>query len=172
MGILKIYTYPEEVLRRRAEPVADPEDSHFQELIDDMVETMYDAPGIGLAAPQVGVSRRLCVVDITSGEDPEGLLVLINPEVTEAWDKETCEEGCLSVPGFFYEVTRPGRISVRFQDRHGKPVEMVAEGLLARAIQHEIDHLNGVLFVDRLGLVKKELFKRRYRQNLSASAVS
>lgn len=172
MAILKIYTYPDEVLRRRAEPVEDGGNSAFQELISDMVETMYDAPGIGLAAPQVGVSKRLCVVDITSGEDPGALLVLVNPEITETWEKDTREEGCLSVPGFFYEVTRPSRISVRFQDRHGQPAELLAEGLLARAIQHEIDHLNGVLFVDRLGLVKKELFKRRYRQNLSEAVVS
>jgi len=172
MAVLNIYTYPDDVLRRRAEPVSDVNAPDFQELITDMVETMYEAPGIGLAAPQVGVSRRLCVVDITSGEDPAALLVLVNPEITEVWDKETREEGCLSVPGFYYEVTRPSRIAVRFQDRHGRPVELLADGLLARAIQHEIDHLNGVLFVDRLGLVKKELFKRRYRQNLSETAVT
>lgn len=167
MAIRTIRTYPDDVLRQKAEPVSDVRDTEIQTLIDDMAETMYDAPGVGLAANQVGVPLRICVID-TSGKDQEGpLLVLINPEITAAEGRESCEEGCLSVPGYFYDVTRAERVTVSFLDRSGTPTELSAEGLLARAIQHEMDHMDGVLFVDRMSLIKKEMFRRRFKHALS-----
>jgi len=164
MAVLKIRTYPDDALRQRAEPVEDPLAPEIQALIDDMVETMIAAPGVGLAAPQVGVSRRLCVIDTSVGEEPDRLHVLINPEILESSGSETAEEGCLSVPGFFTPVKRAGKVRVGFTDREGRRREMEAEGLLARAVQHELDHLDGVLFIDRIGLVRKEMFKRKYRK--------
>jgi peptide deformylase len=133
-------------------------------LIDDMIETMYAAPGIGLAAPQIGVALRLFVVDLSVGRDPEGLIVMVNPEMVEIEGVQLEEEGCLSVPGFNATVVRPSRAVVKGLDREGAPQTKEGTGLLARAFQHEIDHLDGTLFVDRLRGIKRDLIVRRIRK--------
>ena len=132
-------------------------------LITDMVETMYAAPGIGLAAPQVGVPLRILVIDLSIGRDPKGLITMINPEFVQRDGMQLEEEGCLSVPGFNATVVRPLRVVVKGLDREGHPQQIEAEGLLARAFQHEIDHLDGMLFVDRLRGIKKEMIVRKIR---------
>lgn len=170
MAILEIKKYPDEVLKRKALPFGTV-DRETQRLIDDMIETMYAAPGIGLAAPQVGVSKRLVVLDVSAKEEKYPLIVLINPEIVEADGIIDSEEGCLSVPGYLASVKRAERLRVKGFDRHGKAVEVEGAGLLARALQHEIDHLNGVLFVDRLSTIKREFFKKRYLKSLRESAV-
>jgi peptide deformylase len=161
MAVLEIRKYPDDVLKKKALPL-DALEGKLQRLIDDMIETMYAAPGIGLAAPQVGVSKRLIVVDVSLGEEKNSLIVLINPEIIEADGFVDSEEGCLSVPGYTANVKRAEKVKVKGLDRNGKPVEIEGEGLLARALQHEIDHLDGVLFIDRMSSVKKEFFKKRY----------
>ena len=133
-------------------------------LITDMVETMYAAPGIGLAAPQVGVPLRILVIDLSIGRDPKGLITMINPEFVERDGMQLEEEGCLSVPGFNATVVRPLRAVVKGLDREGRPQQIEGEGLLARAFQHEIDHLDGMLFVDRLRGIKKEMIVRKIRK--------
>jgi len=133
-------------------------------LITDMVETMYAAPGIGLAAPQVGVPLRILVIDLSLGRDPKGLITMINPEFVERDGMQLEEEGCLSVPGFNATVVRPMRAVVKGLDREGNPQQIEGEGLLARAFQHEIDHLDGMLFVDRLRGIKKEMIVRKIRK--------
>ena len=166
MAILKVCQLGHPVLRRVAEPVP-PESiaqSAFQQFIDDMVETMYAAPGIGLAAPQVGVSLRILVIDLSLGRDPKGLITMINPEFVEREGMQLEEEGCLSVPGFNATVVRPLRAIVKGLDREGHPQQIEGEGLLARAFQHEIDHLDGMLFVDRLRGIKKEMIVRKIRK--------
>jgi peptide deformylase len=130
-------------------------------LVDDMIETMYAAPGVGLAAPQVGVALRIFVVDISVGRDPSGLLVLINPEFVERDGVQLEEEGCLSLPGFNATVMRPTRAVVKGLDRHGEPRQHEGTDLLARAFQHEMDHLDGTLFVDRLRGIKRDLIVRK-----------
>ena len=166
MAIRKIRTWPDEVLRQKAAPVEDFGDE-LQQLIDDMLETMYDAPGIGLAAPQVGVSRRLLVIDTSSRTEPDQILVLANPELVEAEDECEEEEGCLSVPDYSAKVKRARRVAVRGHNRHGHPVEVRGEDLLARAIQHEIDHLEGTLFIDRLSPFRREIAKKKLRKALA-----
>ncbi|OFW16549.1 MAG: peptide deformylase [Acidobacteria bacterium RIFCSPLOWO2_12_FULL_66_10] len=136
----------------------------IERLVDDMIETMYAAPGVGLAAPQVGAPLRLFVVDISLGRDPAGLLVLINPEFIERDGMQLEEEGCLSVPGFEATVVRPARVVVKGLDRHGTEQAHEGTGLLARAFQHEMDHLDGTLFVDRLRGVKRDLIVRKIRK--------
>lgn len=133
-------------------------------LIDDMVETMYAAPGIGLAAPQIGVPLRIFVVDLSLGRDPSGLLVFINPEFVERDGMQLEEEGCLSVPGFNATVVRPARAVVKGLDRHGDPIQVVGTDLLARAFQHEMDHLDGRLFVDHLRGIKRDLIVTKIRK--------
>jgi peptide deformylase len=133
-------------------------------LITDMVETMYAAPGIGLAAPQVGVALRILVIDLSIGRDPKGLITMINPEFVERDGMQLEEEGCLSVPGFNATVVRPMRAVVQGLDREGRPQRIEGDGLLARAFQHEIDHLDGMLFVDRLRGIKKEMIVRKIRK--------
>jgi peptide deformylase len=133
-------------------------------LITDMVETMYAAPGIGLAAPQVGVPLRILVIDLSIGRDPKGLITMINPEFVERGGMQLEEEGCLSVPGFNATVVRPLRAVVKGLDREGHPQQIEGEGLLARAFQHEIDHLDGMLFVDRLRGIKKDMIVRKIRK--------
>ena len=136
-------------------------DDQLQRLIDDMIETMYAAPGIGLAATQVGVPLRVFVVDLSVGRDPNALLVLVNPEFVERDGTQLEEEGCLSVPGFNATVVRPSRAVVRGLDRDGEPQTVEGTELLARALQHEIDHLDGVVFVDRLRGIKRDLIVRK-----------
>ena len=163
MALLNILHYPDPRLRLLAEEI-DTVDDSIRQLADNMLETMYDAPGIGLAAPQVNVSKRLIVIDIS--EDRRSPLVLINPQILTREGIERMEEGCLSVPGIYEEVERAASIHVRMLDRDGKIVEFDADGLLAVCIQHEIDHLDGKVFVDYLSdlkqkRIRKKLEKRR-----------
>ncbi|GBD41739.1 Peptide deformylase 1 [bacterium HR39] len=158
--ILRIRTYPDPVLRRRAVPV-EGVDERIRRLLDDMLETMYAAPGIGLAAPQVGESLRVIVADVS--EEKNAPLRMVNPEIT--WRSQTtavAEEGCLSLPEIYGEVERPEAVEVRYLDETGAERTLRAEGLLARCLQHEIDHLDGVLFVDRLSPVRRSVLLRRY----------
>ena len=167
MAIREIKKYPEKVLREKALPVRDI-DIEIQRLIDDMIETMYAAPGVGLAAPQVGVSKRVIVIDVSPREEEETpLIVLINPEIRASEGEVDSEEGCLSLPGYTTHVTRAETVLVRGLDRDGKPVEIEGEGLLCRALQHEIDHLNGTLLIDRISSIKREFFKKRFQKVLS-----
>jgi len=165
MAILPIKHYPDPVLKRIAEPVT-VFDDELRKLAGDMAETMYAAPGVGLAAPQVGISRRLAVIDCArSGEAPQ-LFSLVNPEIV-AREGESCEEeGCLSVPSYYANVVRSAKVRVRYQDLDGNLVERDAEGLLAICIQHELDHLDGILFVDRLSSLKKGIFRKKYKKIL------
>jgi len=135
-----------------------------EKLIDDMIETMYAAPGVGLAAPQVGVSLKIFVIDISLGKDPAGLHTMINPEFVSREGMQLEEEGCLSVPGFTSTVARPKRVVVRGLNRHGDEHTLEGTGLLARALQHEMDHLNGCLFVDRLRGIAREMILRKVKK--------
>ena len=155
MSVLPIRKYGDDVLRHPAEPVGDI-DGALQKLIDDMIDTMYAAPGVGLAANQVGVAKRLMVIDLSVGKRAGECHVFINPEMIEAEGEITEEEGCLSIPDFVEVVTRPERVKLRYLDRNGTSREMWGDGLMARAMCHEIDHLNGTLFVDHLRGFKKD----------------
>ncbi|MGZ7032117.1 MAG: peptide deformylase [Thermoanaerobaculia bacterium] len=160
MAVLPIRKYGDPVLRRPTERV-ELIDDELQKLIDDMVETMYAAPGVGLAANQIGVSKRLMMIDLSVGKRPGELHVCINPEIVAMEGEIREEEGCLSVPDFLEEVTRPERVKLRFRDRQGKDREMWGEGLMARAMCHETDHLNGTLYVDHLrGLKRDRILKK------------
>ncbi|MCW8919695.1 MAG: peptide deformylase [Gammaproteobacteria bacterium] len=163
MSHLTILHFPDERLRTVAKPVARIDQS-LQQLIDDMLETMYDAPGIGLAATQVNCHQRLIVIDIS--EEKNRPLALINPEILERDGVEEMEEGCLSVPGIYEPVQRAERVKVRALDRNGKPFELEADGLLAVCIQHEIDHLDGKLFVDYLSSLKRQRIKKKVEKQL------
>jgi peptide deformylase len=136
----------------------------LQKLVADMFESMYAASGVGLAAPQIGIGRRLAVIDVTNGKNPEGKIVCANPEIIHTEGEQREEEGCLSIPGFRGAVLRPQFVTVRAQDASGKEFEMRGEGLLARAFCHEIDHLNGVLFITHLSLLKRDMIKRKIRK--------
>ena len=166
MAVLEIKKYPEKILREKTEEVSEFNDE-LQKLIDDMIETMYAAPGVGLAANQVGISKKVAVIDVSVGDQTSSLMVLINPEIVHAEGEEASEEGCLSIPEYTTIVKRASRVRVKCLDRDRKPCELDAEGLLAKAIQHEIDHLNGFLFIDRIGRIKKEFFKKRYSRERS-----
>ena len=169
MALREIRTYPDPVLRNKTSRV-ERIDSVLDRLIEDMVETMHAAPGVGLAANQVGVPLQLAVIDLSSRENEEQrhpLLVIINPELLVMEGSVLEEEGCLSIPDYAEKVRRAARVKVRAQDRTGKLFELEAEGLMAKALQHEIDHLNGLLFVDRLSSLKKHLFRRRFRKTLT-----
>lgn len=159
MALLRIRLYPDPVLREKCSPV-EAFDDDLRKLVDDMVDTMHAAPGIGLAAPQIGVPRRVAVVDLSVGEDPDQILTLVNPEILETEGKETDVEGCLSLPGITDKVTRPLGLRLRAQDAEGKEFEMEADEWLARAICHELDHLDGILFVDYLRGLRKERARR------------
>lgn len=161
MAILRITKYPEEVLKKKTEPVKE-FGPGLQKLIDNMIETMYAAPGVGLAANQVGVSKQVTVIDVSSRDEASSLIVLINPEIIHAEGEDSCEEGCLSIPEYTTVVKRAEKVKVRGLDRSGAPLEIEAEGLLARALQHEIDHLNGFLLIDRIGRIKREFFRKRF----------
>lgn len=160
MAVLPICKYGDPVLRKRTETV-DLIDQELLQLIDDMSVTMYAAPGVGLAANQVGISKRLMIIDLSVGKDASGLHVFINPEIIETSGEITEDEGCLSIPDFVETVTRPERLRVRYRDRRGEDQELAAEGLMARAVCHEVDHLNGSLFIDYLrGLKKEKILKK------------
>ena len=158
MALLQILEFPDPRLRTRAQPVTQV-DAALRTLIDDMFETMYAAPGIGLAATQVNVAKRVLVIDLSERRDEP--LALINPEILERSGIEETEEGCLSVPGYFDKVTRAEKIRVRALDRDGKQIEFEADGLLAVCIQHEIDHLDGKLFVDYLSELKRTRIRKK-----------
>ncbi len=164
--ILEIKKYPDPVLRKKASPVENI-DAEIQMLIDDMFETLYAAPGIGLAATQVGELKRIIVIDIGIKEEGIPPIALINPEIIAEEGNVVAEEGCLSVPEYTSEVKRAEKISVRGIGREGLEKEFDAIGLLARAIQHEIDHLNGILFIDRISPLKRQIFKKRYRKKVT-----
>ncbi len=171
MAILPIRIYPDPVLRvkcRRVETF----DEALRKLAVNMVETMHAAPGVGLAAPQVGIDLRLAVVDVSVGEDPGALRVLVNPEIVRREGAETDTEGCLSLPGITDKVDRPMAITVRAQDLTGKPFELDAEEYLARAICHEVDHLDGVLFTDHLRGLRKERVRRQLKKLASEQEVT
>src|SRR5579884_1058274 len=144
--VRKILKYGEPVLEQPAERVAEFDTPELRELIADMWETMYAAKGVGLAAPQIGLSKRISVIDVSVGEDETQKIVIINPEIISAEGKQTGEEGCLSIPGFREPVTRANSVKVRAQNEKGDTIELAGDELLARAFQHEIDHLNGILF--------------------------
>jgi peptide deformylase len=158
-----IVKFTDPVLETPAKPV-DTFDDELQTLVADMFESMYAAQGVGLAAPQIGIGRRLAVIDVTSGKNPEAKIVCANPEIIHIEGEQREEEGCLSVPGFRGHVLRPRYVTVRAQDATGKEFEMRGEGLLARAFCHEIDHLNGILFINHLSLLKRDLIKRKIRK--------
>ena len=178
MALRKILLYPDSFLRKKCSPVEEI-DGDLLELLDDMADTMYAAPGVGLAAPQVGVDKRVIVADVLprgGGEDEEeeeqeeydrsGLIELINPEIVFSEGQVVGEEGCLSIPGFLSDVKRKAVVTVEGYDREGQPVAYEAEELLSRVFQHEIDHLDGVLFIDRLGRLKRELLLRKIEKTL------
>jgi len=162
MTIMHILQLPDPVLRSRSEPV-ERVDSDLDKLIADMLETMYDAPGIGLAGIQVGVPRRLLVIDVSKEEDEHHPQIFINPEIlSSSDDRSTYEEGCLSIPDYYAEVERPARVTVKHLDREGKERTVEAEGLLATCLQHEIDHLNGVLFIDYISKLKRDMVIKKF----------
>ena len=161
--ILKIVKYPEPVLSAPGEPVTE-FDAELKKLVDDMFETMYSNQGIGLAAPQVDVSKRVTVIDLSQGKDPEQKLVLVNPEIIFREGRQYEEEGCLSFPDIREKVVRATKVQIRAQDLKGKWFEMDGEELLSRAFQHEIDHLDGMLFIFRMSTLKRDLNLRKIRK--------
>ena len=166
--IYRIVKYGDPVLETPAEPVTEFDTAELRELVDSMFETMYAAKGVGLAAPQIGLSQRVAVIDTHVGDEPGSKLVVINPEIVETSGSQTGEEGCLSIPGFRDQVTRAQKIVFRGQDVSGKSFEMDAEDLLARAVLHETDHLNGVMFLSHLSPLKRDLIRRRIRKLMKA----
>jgi peptide deformylase len=158
MAIHKILYLPDPRLREVSKPVTVFDDK-LQTLIEDMFETMYDAHGVGLAAPQIGISLRLSVIDVVG--DKKDQIVIINPEIVSSEGEKKFDEGCLSVPGAYDTVIRAENVTVKALDRHGKPFEIKAEGLLAECLQHEIDHLNGKLFIDLLSPLKKAMARKK-----------
>jgi peptide deformylase len=171
MAVREIKKYPEKVLMQKTSPVKE-FDAELQRLIDDMIETMYAAPGVGLAANQVGVSRQVVVIDASTEDEKVPLLVLINPEIIHTEGVIELEEGCLSLPGYLTVVRRHAFVKVKGLDREGREIEVEGEGLLARALQHELDHLNGVLLIDRIGRIKREFFRKRFLKERRRQQVS
>lgn len=161
MAIMPIVLIPDPVLRQKAAPV-DGVDDAIRQLMDDMLETMYDAPGIGLAAPQVGISKRVIVMDCSDDDDKPEPIKMANPEIISlSEEKSTMEEGCLSIPDQRGDVTRPSAITVRYLDEYNTQQELSCDGLLAVCIQHEVDHLNGVMFIDYLSRLKRDMIIRK-----------
>jgi peptide deformylase len=172
MAKLQIITLPDPILRKTSAPI-ERIDSGVLKLADDMLETMYAAPGVGLAAVQVGELRRLVVLDTAKDEEPPLPLVLINPEIVSLGaEMRQHEEGCLSIPDERVTIERPSQVTVRYLDREGKPQELIAEGLLATAIQHEIDHLNGKLIIDLLTRLKRDMIVRKFKKKAKADATA
>lgn len=163
MAVRDILTYPDPLLRKRAYAVNELDD-RIRKLIEDMAETMYSAPGIGLAAPQIGVPMRVIVVDVTRGDEGNGLISIVNPEIIWSEGSVIQEEGCLSIPGITVEMERKERVRVIGLDRDGKEIDFYAEGLLAIAIQHEIDHLDGRLIIDKISPLKRELYRKKMKK--------
>ncbi len=162
MTIKPIIILPDPLLKQVSDPVATVDDA-VRKLADDMLETMYDAPGIGLAAIQIGVPRRMLVIDVSKEGEDKQPLVVINPTILKSSDERSVyEEGCLSIPDYYAEVERPATITVEFVDRHGKMQTIDADGLLATCLQHEIDHLNGTLFIDHISKLKRDMVIRKF----------
>ena len=162
MAIRPIIILPDAKLRQVCEPVKSVDDS-VRKLMGDMVDTMHDAPGIGLAAIQIGVTQRIVVIDLAKKDEPSDVRYFVNPEIVwSSEEKSVYEEGCLSIPEYYEEVERPARIRARFLDRDGKLQEIEAEGLLSTALQHEIDHLNGVLFIDHISKLKRDRVIKKF----------
>jgi peptide deformylase len=171
MAIRPILTIPDPVLRKQARPV-ERVDDELRRLVDDMLATMYDAPGIGLAAPQIGVSRRLIVMDPAKEDQPKSPIVLVNPEILERSDEMRLhEEGCLSIPDFTAEIERPAKTRVAYIDPKGKQQELELEGIWSTLVQHEIDHLNGLLFIDYLSRLKRDMVVRKFTKQKRAEAL-
>ncbi|RRH97155.1 peptide deformylase [Mesorhizobium tamadayense] len=164
MSIKPLIILPDPILRQVSKPV-ERVDGDLRKLADDMLETMYDAPGIGLAAIQVGEPRRLLVIDLAKEDEPPAPHVFINPEILESSEQRSVyEEGCLSIPDYYAEVERPAAVRVKYLDRDGKLQEMQAEGLMATCLQHEIDHLNGVLFIDHISKLKRDMVVKKFKK--------
>jgi peptide deformylase len=162
MTIKPLIILPDPILRQVSDPVERIDDA-VRAFADDMLETMYDAPGIGLAAIQVGVPRRMLVIDLAKEDEPKNPLVFINPQILSTSDEPSLyEEGCLSIPEYYAEVERPASLTVRYQDVNGNTQELAADGLLATCLQHEIDHLNGVLFIDHISKLKRDMVIRKF----------
>ena len=166
MALREILTEPNEILRKKSLPV-EKFDEDLQQLMKDMLDTMYAAPGIGLAAIQIGEPKRVIVLDLSSKDEPKNPMYFINPEIiTKSESKSTYEEGCLSVPGQFAEIDRPDKCHIKYLDYNGQQKEIKAEGMLATCIQHEIDHLEGILFIDYLSKLKKSsILKKLSKRN-------
>ena len=162
--VLKILKYGEPVLEQSADPVIDFNTPELNQLVEDMFDTMYAAKGVGLAAPQVGISKRLTVIDISVGEDESKRLVLVNPEITTKEGTQVGEEGCLSIPGFREPVTRAAKVTLKAHNEKGELIEVSGEELLARAFQHEVDHLNGKLFINHLSALKRDIIRRKIKK--------
>src|ERR1700732_4386678 len=165
--IYPIVKFGNPVLEKKAEIVT-VFDDQLSQLIDDMFESMYAARGVGLAAPQIGISRRIAVIDVTFKQDPNAKLVLINPEIIHTEGRHTQSEGCLSIPDFRENVARPNKVTIRAQDVHGKVYEKTGEELLARAFLHETDHLNGKLYISHISALKRDLMKRKISKLVKA----
>ena len=165
MPLRDIVLYPSDVLSTKAAPV-DVVDDSVRQLIDDMIETMYDAPGIGLAAPQVNVLKRITVIDTSGAEEPSELNVFVNPKIVHSEGKIIWEEGCLSIPGVYEKVHRANTVVVQALDRDGNEFELEASELLAVALQHEIDHLDGIVFFDRVSALKRRMLTKKYKKIL------
>lgn len=164
MTIKPLIILPDPVLREVSKPI-ETIDASVRRLANDMLETMYDAPGIGLAAIQIGLPLRMLVIDLAKEDQPKEPQVFINPEIlSHSNERSTYEEGCLSIPEYYAEVERPAAVNVGYVDEHGKKREVEAEGLLATCLQHEIDHLNGVLFIDYLSKLKRDMVVRKFRK--------
>jgi len=168
MALLTILHDPDPRLRIPAKPVT-VFDAALRKLVEDLFETMYDAPGVGLAATQVGIAQRIAVMDCAGKDEPPQKIVMVNPEISDAEDQQDMEEGCLSIPEYRDKVRRYNKLRLRALDADGKPFELVAEGLLAQAIQHEIDHLDGKLYIDLLSSLKRERYKKK-REKLAKRA--
>jgi peptide deformylase len=162
--IYSIVKYGHPVLEKRGEDVTEFDTPELHRLVEDMFESMYAAKGVGLAAPQIGVGKRLAVIDISTGEDPAQKIVLINPEVVKTEGSHKSEEGCLSLPTFREQVVRPLKVTVRARDANGKEFEMAGDELLARALLHETDHLNGKLYISHISALKRDLIRRKVRK--------
>jgi len=171
MAILEILEYPDRRLREVAEPVSEVTD-RIRLLVENMAETMYDAPGVGLAATQVGINQRIFIIDIAGEDEPSDLKVFINPELFDADGVQVYKEGCLSFPGATEDIKRAERIKVRALDVHGKPFEFEADGLMAVALQHENDHLNGVLMIDKLNAFQRRKMGRKLAKARSEDAAT
>ncbi|NNG69860.1 peptide deformylase [Rhizobium laguerreae] len=171
MTIKPLIILPDPVLRQLSKPI-ERVDADLQRLADDMLETMYDAPGIGLAAIQIGVPRRMLVIDISREGEEKQPQLFINPEIlTSSDERSVYEEGCLSIPDYYAEVERPATVSVKYLDRNGKEQTVEADGLLATCLQHEIDHLNGVLFIDHISRLKREMVIKKFTKAAKSKAL-